>query len=417
MGAPPLGGSGGGRVIGRPEAPRAGEPEGAEPTPRGVGEAGAPMLDTEGTSRRFVPSRAPLFRQVRLREHAYRMGVAAELERLVENLPKGRLRRRWTRKAQRLRDCGRMIAVRQCGTCGDHVAASARLLTTCQLRSCPTCARYLANDARRKAREVIEALPRVPACSFYAVHFTSKFDPADPAEFEVAALKERCQLVKKAAAYVWRRVLKHPGAGMVAALEVSPSGMAHVHALYYGRFQDVNLVRAAWLEKMPDSPQLRIDQVKNPEQAVPEVFKYMLKCASPRGRGEKGGFVDPRLAARVELALHGKRRTESYGVFRGLKAEEEPPEEAPQPMACGTCGNQDGPFFERLMPIEEWRRKKPDWRVRLSRTGAVPVPRARAPSEGGDEDGERADKHARQAHVRRAGGGRPAQREPQDGSR
>src|SRR5262249_48063258 len=155
----------------------------------------APMLDTEGTSQQVLPRRPRVFREVRQSERQYRNAVAAELSRYASELPKGKTRRRWNGAAKRLLDCGTLIAFRHCGMCGGPIVDTARLLTTCQLRGCPTCARYLANEARSKAREVLKRLPRVEGFGFFAMHFTSRFDPTDPAEFACGALLARSQVV------------------------------------------------------------------------------------------------------------------------------------------------------------------------------------------------------------------------------
>jgi hypothetical protein len=146
--------------------------------------------------------------------------------------------------------------------------------------------------------------------------------------------------------------------------------MVHVHAIYYGHYQDVSVIRAAWLEKLPDSPQLRIDALKQPEDAVPEVFKYMMKLASPRNDERAGYWMDPVLAARVEVALSGKRRSESYGAFRGVKLDEEPPEEQPTELRCEACGNTER-FGQCLVPRRIWQREHANAQIRLSRTGVV----------------------------------------------
>lgn len=371
-GAPPLGGFELSPPIGRFEAQSAGEFEGAEPPLLRVGGAGAPMLDTKGTSQHFVPSRARVFHPVRMSEREYRRKLAAEFELHASTLPKGRVRRKWTKKAQQVRGCGSLVAVRRCGDCGTDLVGTARLLTSCQLRSCPTCARFMANEARQKARALIEHLGETAGMDYYSMTFTARFKKADPAEFEIERLMERCKAVKQAVSYVWKRVLKkRPGAGMMAALEVGPGGGAHIHALYYGPRADVNVVRMAWLEKIPDSPQVKIKDVKDVQKSVPEVFKYMVKGASPKTDDAVGERMDPRLAARVEIALHGKRRVEAYGCFRGVDLEEEPPEENPEPLACTSCNNTEGPFPQHLVSRQSWAADHPTWRVKMSRTGAL----------------------------------------------
>jgi excisionase family DNA binding protein len=214
----------------------------------------------------------------------------------------------------------------------------------------------MANAARAKGVELLRQIPKAPGHSFYLLHLTSRFDKTDPASFTVDAIAERCRRVKEGAKYLWNRVLKHAGAGFITGLEVAPGGMVHIHAIYFGRYQDVNVLRAAWLQKLPDSPQLVIEAIGNPETAIPEVFKYMMKLASPRNGKQAGWWMRPQLAARVEVALSGKRRSESYGAFRGVKLDDEPPEEAPLDLRCDACGNTER-FGQAILSREAWQRE------------------------------------------------------------
>jgi hypothetical protein len=419
-GAPPLCGF---ASIGHPEALCAGEFEGAAPPRRGGAAGAAPMLDTKGTSDETVPPRAPLFRERRLTEAQFRNQAANELDQIGGAMPAGKLRRRFKRQANRLRECGQLISVRTCRDCGSNAPDTARLLTTCQLRLCPTCARYMANAARSKGKELLRQMTRTSGCRFFALHLSSRFDPSNPAEFTIDAIASRCQAVKQAAKYVWNRVLKHPGAGFITALEVAPGGMVHIHAIYYGRYQDVNVIRMAWLEKLSDSPQLRIDAVSKPEDAVPEVFKYMMKLAAPRNDERAGQWMDPVLAARVEVALSGKRRSESYGAFRGVKLEEEPPEEQPTELRCEACGNTER-FGQCYVPRHVWQREHANAPLRLSRTGVVQrIEDARRRRQHGDEHQQTRTTDSSEpgatgeAHLQRGGARRDPGREPQNDPR
>ena len=417
-GASPLGGS---TAIGHPEALCAGELEGAEPTPRGAAAGGAPMLDTKGTSDVLVPPRAALFSERRLSEKQFRSSVATELDGIAAGLPPGKTRRRIRKQANRLRECGQLVAVRTCSDCGTAAGETARLITTCQLRSCPTCARFMANEARAKGRQLMEQVPKQRGFAFYALHLTSRFDNRDPASFTIDAIAARCRAVKQGAKYLWNRVLKHAGAGFITGLEVAPGGMVHIHAIYFGRYQDVNVLRAAWLEKLPDSPQLVIEAITNPETAVPEVFKYMMKLASPRAGKSTGWWMDPVLAARVEVALSGKRRSESYGAFRGVKLDDEPPEEQPADVRCDACGNTER-FGQAIMPRDVWQREHAGKQLRLSRTGVVHrnEARGRRHVDRQNDETQRRDSHepgaAAEAHLHCCGRGGVSWREPQDGA-
>jgi hypothetical protein len=200
--------------------------------------------------------------------------------------------------------------------------------------------------------------------------------------------------------------------------------MVHAHAIYYGRYQDVNVIRAAWLEKLPDSPQLRIDRVAKPEDAVPEVFKYMMKLASPRSDERAGYWMDPILAARVEVALSGKRRSESYGAFRGVKLDEEPPEEQATDLRCDACGNTER-FGQCLVQRRIWQQEHAGAAIRLSRTGVVQrIEQARTRRQHDDQHDRTnatADpaesRIAGEAHLQRHRARRDARRESQNDPR
>lgn len=117
--------------------------------------AGDPSLDTKGTSAPSVLARAAVFHGVRRSERRYRYEAKLEFDRMSAAVPKGRVRRRLKRKGERMLQCGSMVGVQQCRGCGDDQVSTARLITTRQLRCCPTCARYLANAAREKARALL----------------------------------------------------------------------------------------------------------------------------------------------------------------------------------------------------------------------------------------------------------------------
>lgn len=321
-----------------------------------------------------------------------------------------------------------MVTAQACSDCGSLLLGSARLLTTCQLRCCPTCARFMANAARVKAKELILRIPRESGYRFYGLHMTTRFDPSDPDAFTIDALRARCQVTKGAAKYVWTRVLKQAGAGFIAALEVAPGGMVHVHAIYFGPRRDIDCIRAAWLEKIPDSPQMLIEELEDPETRLPELFKYMMKLSAASDDEEARSGIDPRLAARVEIALSGKRRVESYGVFRKVKLEEPPEEETTQldRLHCEFC---DATTDFRAVTIARglWIRDFGRLPRQLTRVG--PIPRGKTAEERAHNDRTARERDpsypvrlgellaAAKAHFHCAGGGRDPGREPQDGPR
>jgi hypothetical protein len=124
-------------TIGNPEAPGAGvsDSEGAEPPSAGAGAAGAPNLDTYGTTQPAKPSRSALFGPLWLTLDEYREGVAAELRNLaLYHVAHGKRRRNFVKKARSLLSCGQFARVQRCGTCGALDAATAIVECACDLR-------------------------------------------------------------------------------------------------------------------------------------------------------------------------------------------------------------------------------------------------------------------------------------------
>ena len=336
MGAPPFAFDGL-APIGNPEAPRAGvsDSEGTESPSEGAGAAGAPNLDTYGTTRPAKPSRSALFGPLWLTLDEYREGVAAELRNLaLYHVAHGKRRRNFVKKARSLLSCGQFARVQRCGTCGALDAATAIVECACDLRSCPTCARRRANIARTRleAKWCEGARPR--DMGLYLLTFTLRYDPNSPDDLSVDGLKRRKKLVRDAVGFVWRHYLKARGRAMAISLEVSPRGAVHVHALFHGRHPDAGVLRETYMFRAGDSPFVNCEYVRKPGKAIRELAKYMMKAASPKNprivRGGRGEFIDPVLAARAEVAFSGDRLFETMGAWRGADDDNDLPDQTPR---------------------------------------------------------------------------------------
>ena len=358
-------------AIGNPEALRAGEPEGAEPPRQGAGEAGAPYLDTYGTTLQPVPSRPALFGPLWLTLAEYRSAAADELNRLaLWHAVHGKRRRNFVRKARALRTCGQFARVQRCGSCGTADPGSVRVQCDCDLRSCPTCARRRADIARQRLGEKWRIGDRPRTMALYFITFTLRYDPTDPDQMSVLGLKRRKGLVRNAVGYVWRKYLKRIGRAMALAVEVSPRGAVHIHALYHGHRPDVNRLRDAYLFRTGDSPFVNCKYVQRPEKAIRELAKYMMKASSPKNvrllRGARGAFIDPVLAARAEVAFSGDRLFECLGAWRGADDDDDLPDA--QATACAHCGARD--WNRVVVRVAALLKELPsDWIPRFGRAG------------------------------------------------
>ena len=91
--------------------------------------------------------------------------------------------------------------------------------------------------------------PRLVAIHANLPHASARRNHPACKGFTLDGLKRRKQIVREAVGFVWKRYLKARGRALALALEVSPRGAVHVHALYHGRRPDVQLLRSAYMFK------------------------------------------------------------------------------------------------------------------------------------------------------------------------
>ena len=109
----------------------------------------------------------------------------------------------------------------------------------------------------------------------YFLTFTLRYDPSSPTDLSVEGLQRRKQIVRAAFGGVWKKYLKRRGRSMALAVEVSPRGAVHVHALYHGRrpdqavtvdvgFRDPLVPAAVWLDypALPPGSPFRVRAVR-----------------------------------------------------------------------------------------------------------------------------------------------------------
>lgn len=326
--------------IGNPEALRAGGAGGRAPR---LGGAAAPSLETKATSRRGAPSRPARFRPVRRSLAAWKAETALAIESMaLTEIPSGKTRRSLKKKAQQLRLCGRLKALR-CGCCGALDTGSLTVIALCGLRICPACARRRAQCLRRRLIYAWEHGPRPRGMGLYLLTFTLRFDPASESDVSSEGLLRRKKLVLDAFGYVWRKYIKRRAWAAARSVEVGASGMVHVHALYHGHRLDVPTVRMLYMERVGDSPFIDIKYIRDPRKGIVELAKYVTKGASPvKSRallGQGGEYLDPQLAARVEVAFAGERLIEFYKAWRGIDPDADDDEPVVlEDKPCGSCG-------------------------------------------------------------------------------
>lgn len=369
LGVPPFAFDGN-STFGSPEVPSSGD-SGAAPPSAGAPEGGAPTLDTYGSSASGVPSRAAIFRPLFLSLAEYRRRLADELKSLARfYFPKGKNRRGFQRKALAVQLCGKVARVQKCSACGAMDPATALIESSCDLRTCPTCARRRANVLRERLDTSYAGGPHPRDMGLYLLTFTLRYDPSDPNDLSVEGLRRRKKIVRDAVGFVWKKYLKPRGRALALGLETSPRGAVHIHALYHGRRPDVGKLRETYMFAAGDSPFVNCKYVRKPAKAIRELAKYVVKAASPKNprllRGGRGEFIDPVLAARTEVAFSGARLYETFGAWRGANDEKDLPEQAPRDCPC--CGASE--WTQETLTLRSLISMLPDdWTPRFGRAG------------------------------------------------
>jgi hypothetical protein len=128
-----------------------------------------------------------------------------------------------------------------------------------------------------------------------------------------------------------------------------------------------------------------VQYVRRPEKGILELAKYVTKGASPAKAdvlgGRPGGFMDPRLAVRVEIAFSGDRLIQCYGDWRKMDVDADEPDDDEcvedrelAHAACPHCGLV-GDWRTVTLYTDEWLARYarlPDgspWKPRIGRAG------------------------------------------------
>jgi hypothetical protein len=107
----------------------------------------------------------------------------------------------------------------------------------------------------------------------------------------------------------WYLTKKWRGCGALVVPELGNNDNLHFHLLVYGPYIRQKTLAQAWLEITGDSFVVDVQEVKKPEAAAGYILKYITKPPA----------VDSfAVLAAWSVALKGKRRVATYGVFFGV---------------------------------------------------------------------------------------------------
>ncbi len=259
------------------------------------------------------------------------------------NLPK----KRRVALAERLKTCG---VVGGYNECPDGHRKLVRFYCD-QPKYCRRCARI---HARRKSEHLQKITYKVLECPItgYRLRFLTLTSR------KTGNVTKDSKLVTTAWSKMWRSKFKDRHSAAWRRLEVSPDGMVHLHILLYCQRVHQADISKEWSELTGGSMVVHIKEIRHKnkgelKKAVDEVCKYvtdMDKWVERHGIDEGLQLVNE-----IGHALHGKRLSEPYGlyrksVFEDRRAELYPIDNEQSPDRCDCCGKKWRAFIEVFEP-------------------------------------------------------------------
>jgi hypothetical protein len=178
---------------------------------------------------------------------------------------------------------------------------------------------------------IMEAAPwdgpgRSQRRSWRLVTLTTRATPDVQSRFERRQLRRQVRRVRNAFSRFWRsldwgrqvriddhrRKRSRRDTSYILALEVSPQGMVHVHALVFGEYIDQRTLEAEWSRAVGEKARVDVRAVRGADGvagALREVLKYATK-------GQKGARTQADRAAAVEIAFRNVHRVALGGAVR-----------------------------------------------------------------------------------------------------
>lgn len=206
------------------------------------------------------------------------------------------------KRLRKLEGCGKTWAVYQCEDCGKQH----KVPNSCGIRGCPTCSPFYGEDIRRK----YEVLLRNYEGNVRKVELTW-----GPDVLSRDNLKYIFDLFCMVFDTFWKNY--------VVALEVSPHGSIHCHALVVGRYVPQSELSRRSAE-LTGRPIVYISRANCGRRAIRYALKDVVKGAR---------FVNDKLATRYFMATEGMRLIRSKGLMYGKGKKEY------SPLRC-TCGGK-----------------------------------------------------------------------------
>jgi hypothetical protein len=255
----------------------------------------------------------------------------------------------WARKAKLLASCGTTYVRSRCA-CGHSIGA---IICNCRLNICTLCLRHSVHRFIMQIRAMLSYLPRgYREMDLHLMEFYLPYGPTVEKNVSVRGLHQIRAILRRSIAQTWRQFLKFlsvPGgcSGMLVVTGTSTQGHVFARGIFFGRAVDEAKLRAVFARSTNGAQSAKRKQVVPCSHvaeptAVKEMVSYLTQGNLPDGmdiaRGEPGQYVDPKLAARIELAFSGHRAVEAFGAFRTLSDDDDETRFQDAFGCCPRCG-------------------------------------------------------------------------------
>jgi hypothetical protein len=175
------------------------------------------------------------------------------------------------------------------------------------------------------------SLPERKGYSFRSGTLTARYNPKDPKDLSVEALRDRALSLQASLSHVWQKLLHCPGGGLVYGIETGKSGNVHMHFVYFGPHVPKAELEKTAHEAYADAGFSFIRKIsghtknitsKNRtqlERAVSKALRYTYKAPASLDENWFDGpreVIQPELAARWEVATRGVQLHNRLGAFR-----------------------------------------------------------------------------------------------------
>jgi len=208
----------------------------------------------------------------------------------------------------------------------DHCGYDRVKVFFCGLRVCPECARRFAGSLFHQMMNIVGKVNahRRRGWSVKLITLTLRKDEGWP---DVEDLRAMVKAMGRYLPELWNSFLKEDGAGVVASIEIGPSGNVHAHLVCYTPYIQKKELSRRWSEITGGSYIVDLEMITG-AKGVWEATKYACKMRA----------LSPVQVVDVYEALKGVRRVRSYGIFYSRVVVH--PE-----CPCPECGCTNWTFF------------------------------------------------------------------------